>query len=133
MKKILLMMVLEFSFIGAFSQSNYKINYVGTALYNNNTKRYEWNEKKPTDMQLIMKGNVILISDKAGSYYVTGDNIFKDDKDEYFQIGWNAVDEKQKSCIIKMAFRKENGYLTGESLLYIFYKTYAIEYSISDE
>ena len=84
-------------------------------------------------MELIMKGNLILISDKARSYYVTGEQIYKEDRDDLFQVAWNAVDEKRKSCTIKMVYRKENGYLTGECQLYVFYSTYAIAYDVTDE
>jgi len=102
-------------------------------VWNTNSQTYDWGAKRYIEMELTMKGKIILISDGAGSAYVTGRQLISQDKYEYQQYMWEAVDEKQRNCDIKLLSPKINGQTTGACQLYVFYDDYAYVYDVSFE
>jgi hypothetical protein len=125
------MILAYISYNNAFCQNYYKIHSDQVAYYDTGENIFKWGEKKYVNMELIMKGNILLISDKAKSSYVTSDQIYNKVTDDYVEVAWNAIDEKNDGCIIKMVYQKENGNFTGDCELYIFYKTFAVKYDVS--
>ena len=79
-----------------------------------------------------LKGRVILISDEAGSAYVAGRQVTREDNQDYQQYLWEAVDKKKRTCFIKMLYPKDHGQLTGEFQLYVLYKDFAVAYDITN-
>ena len=132
MKKILLILVLWSCISSANCQHLYKIQSNTTAWWDNISKTYNWGTKHYVDMDLTMKGSIILVSDEAGSAYVAGQQITNEDKADYQQYLWAAVDEKKRTCYIKMLYPKSHGKLTGDFQLYILYKDFAVAYDISN-
>ena len=133
MKKIFLMLMLCIISTVAICQRYYKIHSNTIGVWNTYSQTYDWGSKCYVEMELTMKGKIILISDDAGSAYVTGKQILSQDKYEYFQFMWEAVDEKQRSCNIKLLSPKINGQTTGSCQLYVFYNDFAYMYDVSFE
>ena len=133
MKKIFVMVTLCVISIVACSQTYYKIHSNATGVWNNNTQTYQWGSRWYIDMNLTMKGKIILVSDNAGSAYITGNQVLNQDLAEYQQFMWEAVDERQRTCHVKLLYPKSNGQLTGACQMYILYDNYAFVYDVSNE
>jgi len=133
MKKTFLMVMLCITTTVTICQSYYKIHSNTLGVWNTHSNQYEWQDKKYVDMDLTMKGSLIMISDNAKSYYITGKQIDNTDKYNYQQYAWYAKDEKNRNCIIKLYYPKYQGELTGATELYVMYTDYAYVYDVSND
>jgi len=94
MKQILLIAIICIASTTAISQKYYKIHSNTIGVWNKYSQTYDWGTKRYVEMELTMKGKIILISDAAGSAYVTGQQLLNQDKYEYQQYMWEAVDDR---------------------------------------
>ena len=131
MKKILLLVVLDFCFTTTFCQSYYKIYSSSMGVWNTNTKLYEWQPEKHSEMILTLKGSIVLINDQANSTYVIRGRTYHNEDDNSIQWIWNATDEENRVCSIKLVYLKKNGLITTECQLCVYYVTVAFRYDVT--
>jgi hypothetical protein len=112
------------------SQNSYRIRYIAIGFKNINTGKWDWNPKQEVNLQLTLRGNLFLINDQAGTYFVTNEQVAHEDTDDYLRLGWWASDEKDRSCLLKEDIIKKDGLYTGRVILYIFYKDFAYCYEL---
>ena len=113
--------------VKGFSQKIYKINATRTGEYNDQDEAYVWGDwHHQENMTLTIKGKLIMISDEAGSYYITG-KLIDDKKYETCEaVTWAATDEKNRSCQVRYYFFND-----GITIhITIFYNDVAYEYDI---
>ena len=122
MKKSLFIVTLFLATNHAFTQRTYKISYIALGYFNTDTKDYDWNSKQRVDLQLTIRGELFLINDEVGTYFIRGKQIDYQNTDEVLRFLWKCVDYNGKFCDIKEDIIKENGKYTGVFNLYIFYK-----------
>jgi len=132
MKKSLLIALLFFTANHAFCQERtYQINYFAVAYLNTTTENFDWQPKQKVNLKLTIRGELFLINDLAGSYFIRGEQITYQNTDQMIRFLWKAVDYNGNACDLKEDIIKVNGKYTGVFHLYIYYKEYAYYYEVS--
>jgi hypothetical protein len=125
-KRIALVALILLLAIAGRTQDTYRTKSVAVAHYNPETKTWLWEEPKPTVLTLTFHGSTLLVSDKAKSTYRLRKLVINEKKEEYTQFGWDAEDEQDQPCIVKIVTL----WSTGRLRVLVIYDEIAFAYNI---
>lgn len=129
MKKLLLIVTCMILYVTtAFcQQKTYFATSITTGETNTYTNKYIWSNYTPLNyMEVVLKNNVLLVDDKASSVYIMLDKtVDRTDNNGNVQLGWNAIDEGKRNCIVKFVRYSDN-----TLMLYILYENIAFGYTL---
>ena len=124
MKSLFLIIAILFA-TTTFAQKTYYCSSTIVGEYNYYTQKYVWGDYKPSSMEITVKKNIVLINDQAGSVYILSSKLLDEKSGGIDQIAWNAKDEKNRNCIVKLTT-----YEDYTMMLYVMYDDMAIGYTI---
>ena len=124
MKKLLLIVAILFA-TTAFGQRVYRCTSTTVGTYNYYSEKFTWDDYKTSNLQVVVKKNIILVNDRAGSIYILEDKIFDESVGNIDQAAWNATDESGKNCVAKLVRYEDNSLM-----LYIIYDNIAFGYTL---
>lgn len=107
-----------------YSQDFYHAIAVSQAYWQGN--RWVWDDHKPINLTFTVQRNIILVDDEAHSVYRLQDNFNREEFRDYRHIMWNARDERNRYCVIKIVQYKDG----DRSQLYVLYSQVAFCYTI---
>lgn len=117
---ISLLLVLNFT---ALSQDIYNAKTLCYGIYNKKTKQFDWNENtEDVSLKITVHGKLILVDDKAKSFYNLTGSPIEDDEDGVKSAAWTATDEKKIKCTIVITITK------GYVMLFVFYADFSLAY-----
>jgi len=123
MKKLLLLTANLIYSIASYAQDYYRIYASTLGKQDGYNSDFKWSDDETRNMEMIIKGNVIFISDEAGSTYSLYETIdLRHNPKIRSQSAWYARDEKQRKMIVKIV------HYDSYSMIYVIYDNAAVGY-----
>jgi hypothetical protein len=107
MKKLICALLLTATGMKSQAQEVYHAYQSGTGVYIHFLRRWIYYDPHPTDLTFILQQNVLIVNDKKASTYILGDECTNISKEKAGALGWYAVDQDGKSCVVVLFFYRE--------------------------
>jgi len=123
MKKLLLLTDILICSFASYAQDYYRIYASTLGKQDGYNSDFKWSDDETCNMEMIIKGNVIFISDEAGSTYSLYETIeLRHNPNIKSQNAWYARDEKGRKMVVKIA------HYGTYSMIYVIYDNAAVGY-----
>jgi hypothetical protein len=130
MKKILLLLVLiaTCSLVQAQTKNlKFKAYDYSEGKIDPITDKWKYGKDVPTTITFALYEEYLTASDDARSIYRFTEQLFKEDNEQRYQVGWRCLDERNRECIVKIVVPRNSEYTP---VIYVFYEKWSIRYGV---